>query len=94
MNCRPGDLARVVNSAETRESGVVDWFFKVTQLNGVAANGRPSWGFEGPPRTVPKGILKGLVFEGIADDILRPIRDPGDDAVDETLRHLRVVVKA
>lgn len=90
MNCRPGDLARVISTPETREAGVVDWFFKVTHLSGESENGKPAWAFEGPWRRVPKGHLKGTLFIGIADDILRPIRDPGDDAVDETLQRHEV----
>ena len=86
MNCKPGDLARVISTPETRDAGVVDWFFKLTVLDGQTDFGNaPAWRYEGPERTTPEGRWKGLRIEAVGDHILRPIRDPGDDAVDETL---------
>lgn len=88
LNCRPGDLARIISTPETRKYGIVDRIFKLTVLVGKCNDGhRAAWGYEGPRIEIP---LPGSAFivTGISDDILRPIRDPGDDAVDETLVRL------
>lgn len=84
MNCKPGDLARVISTPESLEAGVVDWFFVVKEPRcKTDAKGGVAWTYEGPIRVVPQGIFKGTQFIGIADHILRPIRDPGPEAVDE-----------
>lgn len=86
LNCVPGDLARVISTPDTRECGTADWFVTVTRLNGVTNEGNlPAWGYEGPLRKITQGVWKGCIVECICDHILRPIRDPGPDAVDETL---------
>ena len=85
MNCRPGDLARVIDDPAARVVGIVDRIFKLTVLCGTTDYGNsPAWAYEGPMIESPFGTR----FEGISDEILRPIRDPGDDAKDEMLRPL------
>lgn len=42
--------------------------------------GEPAWWID-PPLIAPDGE----VHEGVIDFLLRPLRDPGDDAVDEIL---------
>lgn len=45
-------------------------------------------GFDGPPHWEYEGTIidpRGNRYTSIRDSILRPIRDPGDDASDETL---------
>lgn len=65
---------------------MVDWIFKLTVLDGRTGDGEsPAWRYEGPLRCAPAGRHKGVKLEAVGDHILRPIRDPGDDAVDETL---------
>lgn len=93
LNCRPGDLARVISCPDTIECGVADWFITMTSINGCTWLGQPVWGYEGPWRVVPKGPGQGMSITGFADHILRPIRDPGDDAVDEMLLKYQVLTE-
>lgn len=86
MNCKPGDLARVISIPQTRGTGLDDVIIKVTHLDGVTDDGTlPAWAYEGPKLTHRKGPTVGRVVTAIADHVLRPIRDPGEDAVDEML---------
>jgi hypothetical protein len=94
MNCRPGDLAYIVNAAMPENIGRM---VQVLEPLGV----EPFWGgFRwriGPCKGqfcwlvrscgVPLLAVKGGQFVEIpvADSQLRPIRDPGDDAQDESL---------
>jgi len=89
MRCKPGDLAMTVAPFNV---GGIGQFVTVVRLakseemiDGIAFYARvPSWVVDGTFRT------DGNVFRGgvIADICLRPIRDPGDDAVDEMLQRL------
>jgi hypothetical protein len=79
MNCKPGDLARVISCEKTREVGIVDKIIKITRLT-QNYWGVPSWNFEGRLRG-----SSGAPVTCIPDSMLRPIRDPGDDAQDQTL---------
>lgn len=95
MNCRPGDLARVVG-LDSR-LGLNDRFVKLLNDSPWYLDGIPHWRLEEPIRIVLPGdgvsMTTGrlysagerLVAYSLADRYLRPIRDPGDDAVDETL---------
>lgn len=83
MNCKPGDLARVINSERAREAGIVDLIVRVTELSRNHW-GAPSWRFEGPPRV----HRCGEPITVIPDEMLRAICDPGDVAQDETLQWL------
>lgn len=100
MNCKPGDLAVIVRSATTNKGRLVE----VVSALGV----EPSWnGYrwhlghsEGQFHWLcrsqggPLESFKGLYMEmPLPDSILRPIRDPGDDAKDETLDWLPVPQK-
>ena len=91
MNCRPNDVARVISPGRLTRcpfcggTGVAvlpDTFVRVTQHDGIA------WVLEDPiERTVdfPCGQQIHVRCRAIVDDLLRPIRDPGDDEVDQTL---------
>lgn len=79
LNCRPGDIARVVTRGPFQ-----DKLIRVTCVNGFY-RGRAIWDYE-PPYFECLGGQQNWFF----DDVLRPIRDPGDDAVDETLRNLEM----
>lgn len=83
MNCQQGDLARIIDHPETRRLGVVDAFVRCHQLIGDIVS--PGWLFEVP---IIIGIDRVI---GANDCLLRPLRDPGDDATDETLlyRHVK-----
>lgn len=89
MNCKPGDLAVIVATQDPY------WLKDIGRLVNVLApfGDGASWfispvdgsGFE----------CRGRVFQkmGEYDRNLRPIRDPGDDAQDETLQWLPVPSK-
>lgn len=91
MNCRPGDLAVIVRSEGWGLAGeiarlCIGRIVQVRFLRPPFNSACPSalvWDIE-KPLIVSKD---GHDFEvtGVSDDALRPIRDPGDDAVDEML---------
>lgn len=84
MNCKPGDLAyiyRVTDKANTWMLGQV-----VRCVRMEVMKGRAGWHLE-------QGVTHELTvfaWMWVADDCLRPIRDPGDDAQDESLQWLPV----
>lgn len=69
MNCKPGDLAVIVSGRPVANIG------KVVQVISFKFElmGCHIWKVEGSIESV-----------GVADDCLRPLRNPGDDAVDES----------
>lgn len=83
MNCKPGDLAVVVNSKAGNDGKLVTCIrlarAKILNRNGAFESG-PIW-------EVDKELasFSGSRDRYIADRQLRPIRDPGEDAQDETL---------
>lgn len=88
MNCKPGDIARIIEQGRNRDAlvRVLDdlecdpGVWRCEALQTVVAY-RLNW----PVGSFPAGtILWG------PDANLRPIRDPGDDAQDETLSWLPV----
>lgn len=93
MNCKPGDLAMVV------EDKFVGYICKVVRLgmtfrhiaSGVDHQG---WDVEFPHDMPWDEINSGPLNTGwMPDAWLRPIRDPGDDARDETLNWISVPSK-
>ena len=97
MNCKPGDLARLVNLPRAL-SNAADRFVKLKDQPPVLIDGDMGWELEERVRFTMTGntTRNGLNFnEGDAvyfdvmqDKYLRPIRDPGDDAVDEMVAKL------
>jgi hypothetical protein len=89
LNCKPGDLARYVGKVPAnigRFVRTVEFVKEPSQKwPGVIV---PSWSVN-PPLYMPDGSRARLV----ADRLLRPIRDPGEDARDETLSWLPVPTK-
>ena len=93
MNCKPGDLAVVVKSWAGNEGRIV----RVIRLcqetsknhnidsRGILTAPEPYWVID---QALPD--FKGTLHKTFADSQLRPIRDPGDDASDETLEWLPV----
>jgi hypothetical protein len=79
VNVKPGDLAIVVKVDRDYQKCLLGQIIRVTGQY-VGYRDIHCWAYE-PPLSTPIG---GLVF-GFYDDELRPIRDPGDDAKDETL---------
>jgi hypothetical protein len=87
MNCKSGDLAMVMRGFPELNRGRVIRVTTVDVLVGAVTN-TPMWRYEGD--------LDGQ-FGGrcacIADACLRPIRDPGDDEVDEIVKKLGAAPK-
>ena len=80
MNCKPGDLAVVVSQSKHKCP---------PQMGAIVVIGEGMWG--NCWRTLPATIDPRDGREvAIPDSHLRPIRDPGDDARDETLDWLPV----
>lgn len=88
MNCKPGDLAYTV--APWFEGGR-GRFVRVVRVATEADCDRLSFYFDSGAWYC-EGDIVTEVWSGregcISDEALRPIRDPGDDAVDEMLRPL------
>lgn len=86
MNCKPGDIARVVSGGANRDAllRVLDFVncdpgeWRCEALQSMAEY---KW------TTIVGRVPAGTIVYAM-DSILRPIRDPGDDAVDETLSWL------
>lgn len=86
MNCRPGDLARIVDGGS-----YTDRLVEVVRVHGLL------------PKYAALGVLWFIKPIGFTphdcdmtpageflfpDNRLRPIRDPGDDAVDEVIQRI------
>lgn len=95
MNCKPGDLAVIVQAYGWGRAGeishaILGRIVRVTHLapptNATQCLASLVWNFEQDLKVVIDGVS--YMIDGITDDCLRPIRDPGDDARDEMLRPL------
>lgn len=82
MNCKQGDLAIIVGSVAAKE-GKEGLIIRVLSCGTDPDHGVPSWTYEGNV-IHPSGIR----YRRILDCFLRPIRDPGDDAVDEVIQRI------
>jgi hypothetical protein len=101
MNCKPGDLAYVTSGART--AGLDGRFVIVGEPNPIGRVTVDGVIFECPTHgftctaadggTLPTLLSGHVKRRPIAAAILRPIRDPGDDAQDETLQWLPVPSK-
>lgn len=82
MNCKPGDLAIVVSVKHGYENWAIGQVTRCVRFLGFS-EGRegviPDDCWEIEPLCGPLGH----VYSRISDSALRPIRDPGDDAIDE-----------
>ncbi len=86
MNCKQGDLAVLIRVVSPHCNPNLGRFFEV--LRPTVLDGEPAWTIRivGTPGVNDQGHE---LREGKARDrSLRPIRDPGDDAQDETLSWL------
>jgi hypothetical protein len=83
MNCKPGDLAIIVKSMAGNEGRVL----RVLRFIGEVEHwvGHDRWEVD-----VVLACATGETTNTCQDSILRAIRDPGDDATDETLEWLPV----
>lgn len=82
MNCKPGDLAIVVATANAQQREYIGKIVTCVKVVNTI-DGPVGW------RTAPF-LVNQFTKNSIAwvDHHLRPIRDPGDDATDETLQWL------
>ena len=97
MNCKPGDLARLVNLPKSL-SKANDRFVKLKNQPPVMIDGELGWELEERVKftmtgnATRNGVLfregDAVYFDVMQDRNLRPIRDPGDDAVDEMVAKL------
>ena len=97
LNCKPGDLAVIVHFSGWGTAGRISKML-IGRIVRVVSLVPPSsdfecysplvWKFEKEIDVVVDG--KKFTANGIADKCLRPIRDPGEDAQDETLQWLDV----
>jgi hypothetical protein len=92
MNCKPGDLAVVVRSKAPWLLGRVVTCVRLHDsqthdLDGVPVGGAtgPRWVIDPPLDTRMRLSGRHLLLYTLADKSLRPLRNPGDDAQDETL---------
>lgn len=76
MNCRPGDLVVIVRCTCESDRDCLGRIFRV--IEPYEACGLILW-------TVEASKYRGANVSGIRDDCARPLRDPGEDAKDESL---------
>lgn len=75
MNCKPGDLAVIVNPQHVELRHFVGRLLVVKKLVGVDFYGDPVWSYKGA-----RLKADGLICTAVSDKWLRPIRDqPGED---------------
>jgi len=79
LNCKPGELARIISDAETRSAKMADKIIEVERL--LMIDGDACWTYIGPRLKCGCGCMRELA--GVADELLRPIR--GQEGDDETL---------
>lgn len=92
MNCKQGDRAVLVRTSRAQCTLCGGWVdvvpagtFVICEREEPVA-GEPGWRVAKPVSVVVSCCRTDYVdMFGFRDRILRPIRDPGDDAVDETL---------
>ena len=80
LNCKPGDLARVIDDPDSRWCGLVDKVIRVASPR--QWNGMTMWTYEGERFITPLGSV-----EAIADELLRPIH--GGESTDESAAAMR-----
>ena len=95
MNCKPGDLARLVGLPDMLRDAR-DRIVKLKNDPPLLIDGQIVWALEQPVRFTMRGTASrnGVLFldgdrvycNEMQDKYLRPIRDPGDEAVDEMVR--------
>lgn len=89
MRCKQGELAIIVKSFAGNEGKIVRCVRYLGMLPWASGDdmvAAPTWGID-----QELSNRYGFFSRCICDDQLRPIRDPGDDAVDETLQPREVM---
>jgi hypothetical protein len=83
MNCKPGDLAVVVKACGPNIGKIVRCIAFLPAHKVLTSRGKEilaCWSIDPPLPSHMAGVLADVA----PDDWLRPIRDPGDDAIDES----------
>lgn len=85
MNCKPGDLALIVRSSSGNVGKIVVCIKMVGMYRWLQPDGNS---FISPCWLIDRNLRgwDGTTDAFVPDVCLRPLRDPGDDAKDETLR--------
>ena len=87
LRCKPGDMAVVTRCSVPENLWIIGRIVTVVRLSEKEiTKGRAMWLMDKP--IVGPGAFD---YEAIADDVLTPIRDPGDDADDQMLRPLPIL---
>lgn len=77
MNCLPDDLAVIVSVlGSANDLYFLGKLVKVIEVDHVDQRYGPYWRMADPV------VYRGIPFTLVADAVLRPLRDPGDDAID------------
>jgi len=100
MNCEKGDLAMIVRGLAGTECRLVGTLVTVGTLHSTSSFFGPVWNvthmnpYLGLRANGKSGKVSGVGTIGTTghcpDDWLRPIRDPGEEAVDESLLWFRI----
>lgn len=78
MNCKPGDLAVYIGRVQSLKG----WVFRVVAPGFFPLDPlTPAWVTDPPPPPSQEYLAIGMVY----DQSLMPLRNPGDDAKDESL---------
>lgn len=87
MNCKPGELAVIVRSAAGNEGRIVE--VMDSDVRGLPGSESwmpaPLWRVRSLGHPLPSDLGNSWSVFAFPDVWLRPIRNPGDDAQDETL---------
>jgi hypothetical protein len=89
MNCKPGDLAVIVRSTSGNEGKfvtVLRWIGAYTFYHGERLSDCWLVRLEQDMRPKSGGVYHAGQEHAFPDSWLKPIRDPGEDAKDETLQ--------
>lgn len=79
MNCSKGDIAIIVGATYPALAGCIGHICRCVEQVNHPISGEPGWVID-PPVQMELGE-----FQNCLDKVMRPLRDPGDDAFDEML---------
>lgn len=90
MNCKPGDLAIVVKSTCGNEGKIVRCIRLATPVEADRLGywSGPLWYTDVELMSQRYNGMERRMVRSCPDKYLRPIRDPGDDAVDEMVERV------
>lgn len=77
LNCRKDDLAFIVSATTPETLASIGHVCRCVEQVNNPISGEPGWLIDPPVQ------IAGEVFPHCLDRVMRPIRDPGEDAVDQ-----------